>query len=54
LQARDMINTDAQDLGVRSRKLSQIGFVCRDLARSNRCPGKREKRQHHDFIGVLA
>lgn len=40
-----MIHTDAQHLGVRSRKLSQVSLVSRDLTRSNRRPGQREEDQ---------
>jgi hypothetical protein len=46
-EAGDVINTDAQDLGIESRELAKLGFVRRDLVRSDRCPGQGEKCQHH-------
>jgi len=44
--AWDMVDADAQDLGIQSRKLGLFGFVRRDLAGSYRSPGLREKRQN--------
>lgn len=45
LQAGDMVNTDAQNLGIQSRELGFLSLVRRDLAASDGGKGKREKGQ---------
>lgn len=40
-----MINAYAQDLGIQSLEFAFIGFIRRDLARSNRRPGFGEENQ---------
>ncbi len=54
LEARNMIDADTQNLGIISRKLSQTGFVRRDLARSYGCPGHREEGQNNRFSAQIA
>jgi hypothetical protein len=49
-----MINTYAQDLGIQSRELAGVGFIRRDLARSDGCPGLWEKHQYDVFSKVIA
>jgi hypothetical protein len=49
-----MINAYAQDLGIQSRELAGVGFIRRDLARSDGCPGFREKHQHNILAEVIA
>jgi len=49
-----MIHTDAQHLGVRSRKLSQVSLVSRDLVRSNWRPSQGEENQDDIFPPQLA
>ena len=49
-----MINTYAQDLGIQSRELASVGFIRRDLARSDGCPGLREEYQHNVLAKVIA
>jgi len=49
-----MIDTYAQDLGIQSRELARVGFVRRDLARSDGRPGLREKHQDDVFPTVVA
>jgi len=48
-----MINAYAQDLGIQSRELAGVGFIRRDLARSDGCPGFREKHQHNVLAKVI-
>jgi hypothetical protein len=49
-----MIYAYAQDLGVQSLELTLIGFIRRDLARSDGCPGLGEKYQNDVFPQVVA
>ena len=49
-----MINTYAQDLGIQSRELAIVGFVRRDLARSDGCPGFWEEHQHNVLAEIVA
>ena len=43
LEARDMIDADAQNLGIQSRELGVFSLVGRDLPASNGCPCLREE-----------
>jgi len=49
-----MINAHAQDLGIQSRELTGVGFVRRDLARSDGRPGHGEEHQHHVLAEKVA
>jgi hypothetical protein len=49
-----MVNADAQDLGVQSRKTGRVGLVGRDLARSDGCPGHRVEYQYDVLAAVVA
>ena len=49
-----MINAYAQDLGIQSRELAGVGFVRRDLARSDGRPGLWKEHQHDVFTEVVA
>jgi hypothetical protein len=42
-ETRDVVDADAQDLGIKSRELGQVGLVRRDLVRSDRRPCHREE-----------
>jgi hypothetical protein len=42
LEARNVINTDTQNLGIQSLELAKFGFVRWDLVCSDRCPGQGE------------
>ena len=48
-----MIYAYAQDLGIQSREFAGVGFIRRDLARSDGRPGKREKHQDDVFTQVI-
>ena len=54
LQAGDMVNTQAQNLGIQSREQSILGFVRRDLPGSYGRPGQRKEHQHHVFSAQAA
>ena len=47
LEARNVINTDTQNLGIQSLELAKLGFVRWDLVCSDWCPGQGKKCQHH-------
>ncbi len=47
LETGNMVYADAQNLGIRPRKLGVFGLVGRDLAASNGGPRQREKGQNH-------
>ena len=49
-----MINAYAQDLGIQSRELASVGFVRRDLARSDGRPGQWKEHQHNVLAKVVA
>jgi hypothetical protein len=49
-----MVNAYAQDLGIQSRELAGIGFVRRDLACSDGCPGFREEHQDDVLAEIVA
>ena len=49
-----MINAYAQNLGIQSLELALIGFVRRDLARSDGRPGHGEKYQDYVLTQVIA
>ena len=49
-----MVNTYAQDLGIQSREFTGVGFIRRDLACSDGCPGQREKYKDDVFTQVIA
>jgi hypothetical protein len=49
-----MINTYAQDLGIQSRELAGVGFVRRDLARSDGCPSQWKEHQHNVLAEIVA
>jgi hypothetical protein len=49
-----MINAYAQDLGIQSRELAGIGFVRRDLARSDGCPGQWKEHKHNVLAEKVA
>ena len=49
-----MINAYAQDLGIQSRELAGVGFVRRDLARSDGRPGQRKEHQHNVLAEIIA
>ena len=46
LKTGDVVDTDAQHLGVQPFESSGIGLVGRDLIRSDRGPGKGEKSEY--------
>ncbi len=46
LKTWDVVDTDAQHLSMIPFESSRIGLIGRDLIRSDRGPGKREKGQH--------
>ena len=48
-----MIYTYAQNLGIQSRELARVGFVRRDLACSDGCPGFGEKYQDDVLAQVI-
>ena len=54
LQTGYMVNADAQNLGVQSRELACVGFVRRDLARSDGRPGQRKEHQYNILTAVVA
>jgi hypothetical protein len=47
LQAGDMVNADAQNLGIQSRELGFFGLVRRDLAASYGGESQGKERQDH-------
>jgi hypothetical protein len=53
-QAGDVIYADAQNLGIRFRKLGFIGLVSRNLIRSDRGPGQGKERQDDVVAAQLA
>lgn len=48
-----MINAYAQNLGIQSLEFAGVGFIRRDLARSDGCPGEWEKHQDYVFSQVV-
>jgi hypothetical protein len=54
IKTGDVIDADAQNLGIESRKLGQVGLVRRDLARSDRCPSHRKKNQNYILATQIA
>ena len=48
-----MINAYAQDLGIQSRELARIGFIRRDLARSDGRPSFWKEHQYDIFSQVI-
>jgi hypothetical protein len=53
-QTGDVINADAQNLGIGSGVLGPCGLERLDLTRSNRGPGQREERQYQVLAAQLA
>ncbi len=49
-----MINAYAQDLGIQSREFAGVGFVRRDLARSDGCPSLGKEHQHNILAEIVA
>jgi hypothetical protein len=49
-----MINAYAQNLGIQSLEFAFVGFIRRDLARSDGCPGLREEYQNNVLAQVIA
>jgi hypothetical protein len=50
----DVIDADAQNLSIESRKLGQIGLVRRDLACSDRCPSHWEEYKNYILATQIA
>ena len=48
-----MINAYAQDLGIQSLELAVIGFVRRDLARSDGRPGLWKEHQNNVLAEIV-
>jgi hypothetical protein len=53
LQAGNMIDAYAQDLGIQSREFTGVGFIRRDLACSYGCPRLWEKHKHDIFTEII-